>query len=180
MVREHAMSEMPSGVAAICADWFDEFCPAGDAVAVAEMAAVAQPYFNETVIGGALIWLKSRLLERGVLRALARELNKPDGGDYRYFESEGQEAMRLPPRELTPEELQQQIWKMKWAAPAHLGYASSQISKSPLVLRAINRTADRVCHFENDTPCPYCRRRFRNGAALRLHVIDFHLHEYQE
>ena len=179
MAREHFQAMMPSGVIELCEYWFDEPCPVDDAAAVAAKAAgtdrlntVCCLDLDCPTIGGAIVWLKSRLLERGVLRALARELNLHD---------DTPRACPMPAtREATPEELQQMIWKMKWAAPAHLGHTRSRLSSSPLVLRAINRTADRVCHFENDTPCPYCKRRFRNGAALRLHVIDFHLHEYQE
>lgn len=38
----------------------------------------------------------------------------------------------------------------------------------------IDRVALRLTHFEQYKACPYCKRNFRNNAALRLHVIESH------
>ncbi len=195
MTREHIMAAMPSGVAEICRDRFDEFCPASDAVAVAEDAAEnllpqigpEGPYGVRGSLEtseGAAYWVKWRLIQRGVLRALARELAMHDGTPrIACTPEELYDERRRRYQEMTPAEIEQHqrmLTAMKWKAPAHLGHTRSRLSQSPLVLRAINATANRVAHFENDQPCPYCNRRYRNGNALRLHVIDSHLQQYQE
>lgn len=180
MAAEHILAVMPSGVAAICQERFDEFCPAGDAIDVAEKAAAyllpqiirdqSQAFCCLETGEGVMIWLKSRLRERGVLRALAPERFTADG--------------LLSPG--TPESLaaacnfgwnDETRFNQISAQPyiPKLGYARSRISRSILSnLSPIDRVASRVAHFEDRTPCPYCRRWHRNGNALRLHVIENH------
>lgn len=169
MVAEHYQSTTADGVAAICQDWFDEPCPLRVAGMVAENAQAKRPYFSETTLGGIIVWLKSRLMERGVLRAMAVELGLHDG------------TPRLPeiPTNANEEERERiyREWKESMVAkfaPINLDFSRSNLAASPLMLSPIDRVANRVAHFEDDRPCPYCRKYFRNGAALRLHVIDFH------
>lgn len=184
MAREHYLSMMPSGVVELCRYWCDEDCPADAAIDIAEQAAGNKRWNNPIccmdidcpTIGGALVWLKSRLIEAGVLRALAVELHRGDG-------TGGLFVPEMPERPMfktaSPEE--KAAWNAKWgwkAAP-NLGYSRSGLHRSPLHIQPINSVADRVAHFEGREHCPYCRRWFRNGAALRLHVIENHIHEYE-
>lgn len=47
--------------------------------------------------------------------------------------------------------------------------------RSPLAtLSPIDRVAAKLVHFPDHTGCPYCKKWFRNGIALRLHVAEFH------
>lgn len=186
MAREHFMSMMPTGVVELCRYWCDEDCPADAAIDVAEQAsgykygtgAICCMDIDCPTIGGALVWLKSRLIERGVLRALAVELQRGDGtgGPFVPERPEPHEWNKASPAEL-------RAWREKWGWKADdrkLGYQRSGLHRSPLHIQPVNSVADRVVHFEGREHCPYCRKWFRNGAALRLHVIDNHLEEYQK
>ena len=152
---------MPSGVVELCRYWFDEDCPVDKASEIAGVAIGESNPFKDCCMApdgeGLIVWVKSRLMERNVLRALARELNKPDGS-----------PLRIPEIPDHPTEEQ------RWRAPRSLGFVRSRISRSPLVIQPINSVADRVLHFDDHQNCPYCRAWFRNGAALRLHVIERH------
>ena len=167
MAIDCMLADMPAGVATVCLEWFDEDCPADDALVIAALPGRQRPH-NEA----ALVWIKSRLLERGVLRgwAVARGIHDGTPPDYETPK----------PLEMTPEQLKKFKQKLLWGGPPHLGYARSAISRSPLMITPINAVADRVTHFDDQRPCPYCNRWFRNGGALRLHVIDNHLYEWQE
>lgn len=169
MATEHLLAMMPNGVIELCREWFDEDCPSDLAFQVAETATATFERrssfnclsLNCSTIGGAIVWLKSRLRERGVLRALADAIGVHDGTP----------ADVPPPAPMTPAE-----WKafQDRIDRQCKGYVRSRISRSQLLLSPINAAAERVIHFEDSQHCPYCRRWHRNGAALRLHVIERH------
>ena len=166
MAIDSMHADTPMGVAQVCREWFDEDCPPEEAILIATMSGKwIRPSHGEATS----VWIKSRLLERRVLRAWAVPLGVHDGTPPDY---------EMPkPKDMTPEERKRFMQRLLWGGPPHLGYARSRLAFSPLMIRPVNSVADRVAHFDDNRGCPYCRKWYRNGAALRLHVIDAHLSE---
>lgn len=175
MAREQVMLRSADGVAALVCDWYDFTIEQFQAEKVAS-AAVADEvglWQHHTgcldagcwTMGGTLIWLKSRLSDFGFMP-------KPGGVDAPFY--------YLPPK--LPDQTREQ-WeaKVKEAERLHLErmekehYARSRISRSVLsTIEPIDRVASRLVHLEGREHCPYCRKFFRNNAALRLHVVESH------
>ena len=157
MALDTMLTISPSGIASVCGEWFDEECPPEVAIHVATDDSRKRPTGAELTV----VWIKTRLRELNVFRGTAV--------DRCWVES-------AP----TPEQIAVEALGRigdRWTAPQRLGYARSRVSSSPLLISPINRVADRVAHFDDHRGCPYCRKWYRNGAALRLHVIEAHLND---
>lgn len=173
MVEQAALRTM-DGVSFLAEFWFGVRLDMHDQEKIADRAVESHVGTRPTsgaegcldvscgTVGGAVVWLKNRLLEYGLLRAGLKgwadtyvawnELHMPQ------FEID------LPPRD-----------SAEWFRIGKSGYARSGICRSPLArLEPIDRVAERLTRFGDSQSCPYCRRYFRNGSALRLHVVESH------
>ena len=165
MALDTMLTVSPAGIASVCGEWFDEECPPEVAIQVATDQGRKRPSNGSSKSSDlTIIWIKSRLREHNLFRGMAVELGVKDGTP----------SILLPAGngDGGTEDLAAAVetWN-RWNS----GYARSRISRSPLMIRPIDRVADQVAHFEDHRGCPYCRKWYRNGAALRLHVIDAHL-----
>lgn len=106
---------------------------------------------------GAVLWLKTRLHELGYF--LITGCGAPE---IRVFC-----LLHMESLEVSPEEAAE--WEQR------PNYARSKISRSPLArITPIDVVASRLTNMRDDSACPYCKRHYRNGAALRLHAVEAH------
>lgn len=163
MISDQISLLTPSGVTTLAAWWF------GVALSQEHAETIASKFHDITGHGcgclddstdtsvGPVIWLKSRCYELGYL--------KHDGAgtpEIRVFCLLHFEPCE-PDADISPD------------FKAEPNYARSSISRSPLArIEPIDRVAARLVHLRDDSECPYCKRRYRNGAALRLHAVESH------
>lgn len=111
---------------------------------------------------GVWCWLKSRMLEFGMLDDV--------GG-----QSEEDERLVVPLHFYPWDNEKYGPWNCSRELIVEAIAAST--ARSPLSRLSeavpINKVARRVIQ-NNDHNCPYCKRYFRNPAALSLHIRDFH------
>lgn len=173
MAIEHLMSISPMGVAALCRDWFDEELDAEVAIAVAERGFswyCQDGYYDvfHPTIANSIVWIKNRILEHH------RALWKGPPTEPKLLE-EIKYEQQLEERD----EVREQIANGTFEPPALPKWTRSRISETYKMIYPIDSVANRVAHYEGQRSCPYCNRWYRNGAALRLHVIDNHLSEIE-
>lgn len=163
MTVEHVRMMTTDGVHSLAKEWFgvDVEMDVADEIATRFNSILEEwePSHNclspSAISTGALIWLKSRLMESGMLRP-----GLTDWPELRLFC-----LLHMPSLEVPEEEIDQ--WRQR------PNYARSRISRSPLAcIEPIDAVAARMVKIQDNARCRECGKYFRNAAAHRLHLAE--------
>lgn len=162
MTIEHANLMSSRGVQLLASDWFGIEVPQSIAevislqfTKISEQSTAIQCLHLRAISVGAIAWLKSRLIEKGLF--VSQALGCPE---IRLICLLHMPSLQVPDDEVAD-----------WQEPPN--YARSRITRSPLSrIEPIDAVAARMVKVRDHTSCPECGKYFRNAAAHRLHLVE--------